>query len=225
MTRRHPCGRIKSADRSYLTTYALLRSAVMPVNVPVVLGIDWHAAFDAPTRIGNAYWIGIESDWREVRGGHAVCLRPPRLSDRWRSFYDQQETPHCVGFAWSRCMSLLNRRAYDGHALFAAADRIDGIAGSNGTTIVAGAQTLNRLGAYPIRAGRTSGPSLPDGIAEYRWTTSATEIARVLGLPTGAESVEVLNSWSGYPTVRMPLAALQRLLDAGGDACIPVDRM
>lgn len=219
-----PCGRIASADRSYLRTYALSGAPVLPVNTPVVLGIPWYEAFDKPTYRDGAYWIGLESDWREIRGGHAVCLRPAKLVDNWRRRYDQQQTPHCVGFAWSRCQSLLNRKMYDGHALFGDADRLDGIGGSDGTTIQAGAKALQTIGAYPLRGGATFGPYLRDGIIEYRWSTSATEIARVLGLPAGQAYAEVLNSWSGYPTVRMPLSVLQRLIDEGGDCCVPIDR-
>jgi len=220
---RFPCGLLQPADRMYRTRYSLRDAPVLPVNVPVVIGVNWYEAFDAPVMRNGAYWIGTATDWKRVRGGHAVCLRPYRVSDRWRTRYDQKTTPHCVGFAWSRCQSLLNRKLYDGHALFAAADAIDGIAGSNGTTIVAGAQALQKQGAYPVRAGVTSGPSLPDGIAAYRWSTSASEIAAVLG-DGSAQYVEVLNSWTGYPTVRLPLDALQRLLDEGGDSCVPVDR-
>lgn len=219
-----PCGRLPSSDRTYLARYALSAAAATPVNVPVVLGVQWHVAFDTPVWREGAYWIGLEKDWREIRGGHAVCLRPARRTDLWQRRYDQGQTLHCVGFAWSRCMSLLNRKMYDGHALFADADRLDGIAGSDGTTVQAGGKALQTIGAYPLRGGSTYGPFLRDGIAEYRWSTSATQIATTLGLPWSQTYVEVLNSWSGYPTVRLPLSALQELLDDGADACVPTDR-
>lgn len=53
-----------------------IRRAIQ-LDVPVVLGIDWHENFDSPIwgdfgMGGNRWWIG-RGDLGEVRGGHAIC--------------------------------------------------------------------------------------------------------------------------------------------------------
>lgn len=219
-----PLGLVDAPDNLHRELFALEALPTLPTNTPVVIGVPWSASFDRPQLIDGAYWIGLTSDWQPSRGGHAVCLRPPALQDMssWKTSY-VQTGPHCVAFAFSRCMSLLNRNLYDPLPLFAAADAIDGVPGSNGTTLRAGAEILRSRGAWLKRSGATTGPYIGHGIIEYRWTSAVDEIARVLGLPSDQQYVEILNSWRGYPTVRLPLDSLARLLD-GRDACVVTDR-
>jgi hypothetical protein len=48
-------------------------------GVPVVLGCDWHASFDAPERFSRCWWIG-RGRLGKTMGGHAVCIF--RASDK-----------------------------------------------------------------------------------------------------------------------------------------------
>ena len=40
---------------------------------PLVFGIRWYNKFMTPKVINGEYWIGTESNWGTVAGGHAIC--------------------------------------------------------------------------------------------------------------------------------------------------------
>lgn len=62
-----------SANR-WATSVDDVRGAVA-LGTPVVLGCNWYTSFDAPERRWpNRAWIGPNTDWGRVRGGHAVCI-------------------------------------------------------------------------------------------------------------------------------------------------------
>jgi hypothetical protein len=83
-----------------------------------VIGVNWYAEFDHPERdeTSGDYFIarGGAKTLTTVRGGHCVCPEPGGESDRedWRTFYNQGKESACVGFSWSRCMSILNHDRY-----------------------------------------------------------------------------------------------------------------
>jgi len=217
-----------SEDRAHERRYALA-DTTLPGPRPVVMGCDWHVAFDKPVRKGSSWWIGLEDDWGEVRGGHAVCLRPPAVLDVSSAYahYDQGSEGACAGFATARAATLLNRRLYDGFEQYAAAQRNDEWAGEGyvGTSVNGGLQGLRIEGAWRVTRLKTAPlPSLADGILSFAWAVTADEVAAALGSKEGY--VRILNSWGGnYPReVRMPLAAVARLMAAGGEFGVPVDR-
>ena len=215
-------------DRSHEKRYAL--AASMPAAAsPVVIGIPWYEAFDKPVLRSRAYWIAdVGADWGAVRGGHSVCLRPPSLRDVASAHlhYDQGPDGACVGYACSRAATLFNRRLYDGYELYYAAQQRDPWPGDDydGTSVNAGLDTLRLEGAWPVRAGMTTGPLLSQGITGFLWARTAEEVRQAL--KTGEPFVRVLNSWgTNYPReVRMPLASVSRLMDEGGEFGVPVDR-
>lgn len=50
---------------------------------PVVIGVNWHVAFDEPEQVGTEWWIG-RGFLGGSRGGHAVCVYG--ASDRRQAF-------------------------------------------------------------------------------------------------------------------------------------------
>ncbi len=213
-------------DRTHEQRYALARS--MPaVACPVVMGVPWYEAFDQPVLKGGAYWIGL-GDLGRVRGGHAVCLRPPAVKDvaSAHAYCNQGVEGSCVGWAVSRAATLLNRRLYNGFPLYEAAKRRDPWAGEDydGTSVNAGLDTLRLEGAWPVRAGVTSGPRVQAGVSAFRWAHTVYEVTEALH--SGEPFVRLLNSWGvNYPKeVRVPLAVIERLLAEGGEFGVPVDR-
>lgn len=113
-------GRREPPDFRHVSLYPLAALPEIPQTVPVVIGVDWHQDFQTPRDGGRLYqrggtWWMREDVKMPVLGGHAVCLKPDRLTDLtgWWSFYDQGREGACVGFAWSRAMTLLNRGRYD----------------------------------------------------------------------------------------------------------------
>ena len=217
-------------DRTHEQAYSLERMGAPATAVPVVIGIPWYSGFDRPMRDAVAfdvYWIG-KGELGSVRGGHAVCLRPPTMTDPKASWvhYNQGREGACVGFATSRAATLFNNKLYNGLNLYNKAKTRDPWPGENysGTSVNAGLNTLRLDGAWPVKAGVTVGPVKADGILSYAWAKSASEVAAALKSDEGF--VRVLNSWGkGYPAeVRMPLEVLDRLLKEGGEAGVPIDR-
>jgi len=214
-------------DRSHELRYAL--AASMPVVAcPVVMGIPWWTAFDTPIMVDRAWYIGTEQEWGTLRGGHAVCVRPPSVADLGSAYlhYNQGSEGACVGFAVSRAASLSNRRLYDGFSLYRAAQRRDPWPGEaySGTSVNAGLDTLRLEGAWPVVKGVVQAARLTAGISEFRWARSVEEIRDALKTDEGF--VRILNSWgAGYPReVRMHWWAVERLLAAGGEFGVPVDK-
>lgn len=212
----------------YENRYSL--TAAMPTApVPIVMGAPWYDSFFKPVRGSDgAYWIGAGGSWGPVRGGHAVCLRPPAIADvaSAHAFYDQGREGACVGFATSRAATLFNRRLYNGFVLYQRAKTRDPWPGEDydGTSVEAGLNTLRLEGAWPVRAGVTTGPVAAEGITHFYWARSVDEIRQALG--TQEPFARLLNSWgTAWPReVRVPWEALERLLREGGEFAAPVDK-
>jgi hypothetical protein len=227
-------GRMAPSDWKHVERYPLraLAPAERPARVPVVLGVNWYTAFDRPERDSRgSWWIG-RGDPGAVRGGHAICaeLGGGGDSDGWHGFYDQQVEGACVGFAWSRAMSLLNRSRYDAVWLYETAQQRDEWPGDHnpGTSLRAAADVLATLG-HRRRRGARSEPERPeDGISVYRWAGSVDEVHAALGDAEADRigAIPLLNSWgSRYPRrVWLPDELLERLLHEDGEAAIPTDR-
>lgn len=228
-------GRLIPADWEHVERYSIagLPRAEQPTSVPVVIGVNWYAAFDRPTttREGGrtVYWVGKDGDLGRVRGGHCICLEPkaPRDTTAWYRVMDQGAEGACVGFGWTRCMMLLNRKRYDAAWLYHEAQKVDEWPGEDydGTSVRAAADVLRGRGHCRTRAGRTSPESVTDGIVANRWAQDVDEVLRALGTPD-LGYVTFLNSWgTGYPhRVRMPAEAVARLIAEDGEFAIPTDR-
>ena len=236
-------GRLPATDDTHIQKYSLT-DTTMPVSpTPVVIGVSWYQAFDQPTQDGNGkFWIADPDNLRSgqlgrIRGGHAICLRPPRLKDAvgWWRFYHQGEEGACVGFAVARMMSLLNRYRYDGFAVYHAAQEIDEWPGNSysGTSVRAGLDVAREQGMPVARAGKT-GPFKPGhGIAENRWCRTIEDVVWALSPHDEGRSLLTLgyvpatNSWGeDYPREYfIPLDVLDRLLfRERGDASLVTDR-
>lgn len=228
-------GRLVPKDRSHIQKYNLRAASLPSRPVPVVLGINWYQAFDRPTFDSKTrrYWIGKDGNLGRVRGGHAVCLKPPYLVDplTWWDFYDQGSEGACVGFASSRAMSLLNRKRYDARWLYKQAQLIDDwdeTPPEEGTSVRAAMDILRKVGHIPSNL-RNPQPISTEGIAENRWATTTEEVVECLGNKTYLdryEGVPMLNSWGrDYPhIVWISYAVLQRVLDEDGEATMITDR-
>ena len=229
----HPLGWRQPDDvyrLRYEGMYALAPELpALPGPTPVVIGVNWYSAFDRPARGSDgAMWIGRGTSWGSKRGGHAVCLRPPAIADldsAWRH-YNQGTEGACVGFATSRAASLFNRRLYNGFSLYKRAQTRDPWPGESysGTSVEAGLNTLRLDGAWPVRAGVTTGPVAGEGITHFYWARSVDEIRQALA--SNEPFARLLNSWgTSWPReVRVPWEALERLLREGGEFAAPVDR-
>lgn len=232
-----PLGRRPPTDDRHRRMYPLTSATLPSSPTPVVLGVWWHAAFDAPTLTDRAYWIGRGSDWGAIRGGHAICVKPPALTDSvpWWTFYEQRRGD-CVGYSIARMMTLLNRTRYAAWLLYDEAQRIDewdDTPPADGTSVRAGADVARSVGLRRVRAGIVGAPSLADGISANRWAGSVDEIAACLSPVDGGARVlrrgyvELLQSWgTSYPhSVRLPLEALDRLVfHEDGECLVVTDR-
>jgi hypothetical protein len=235
-----PLGMVRPSNDRHRSMFPLTAGTMPLIPTPVVLGVNWYHGFDDPVKDGAVSWIGRGTSWGGVRGGHAICLKPPSLTDplTWWRYYDQGNEGACVGFAVARMMSLLNRKRYSGQRLYEEARRMDEWDGEDysGTSVRAGCDVARKLGMWPVRAGTMTGPIAADGIAENRWAMSVEDIAACLSPgDAGAHILSLgyvipLNSWgngpNGYPhMVRLPLEALDRLVfGEEGEATVVVDR-
>jgi hypothetical protein len=113
-------GRLIPDDWAHVETYPLtaLPAEERPTRRPVVIGVNWYSEFDNPALDDETgeYFVarGGAGSLTKIRGGHCVCLEPggePDPEERW-DFYDQGAEGACVGFGWSRCMSILNQELY-----------------------------------------------------------------------------------------------------------------
>jgi hypothetical protein len=232
-----PLGLRKPKDDRHRRLYPLTAGTMPDRPTPVVIGINWYHSYDAPMLKNGFYWVGLGTDWGAIRGGHAICIRPPALRDEtgWWDFYEQRRGD-CVGYSIARMMSLLNRRRYAAWLLYDEAQQIDEWSDTppeEGTSVRAGADVARTMGLHPVR-GKTTGAISPrDGIATNRWAGSVEEIAACLSpADSGAlvlkrGYVELLQSWGrSYPhIVRLPLEALNRLVFAeSGEATVVTDQ-
>lgn len=220
-------GRLAPTDDRHLQRYSLTAATMPSRAVPVLLGINWYTNFDTPVLKDNAYWIGL-GDWGSVRGGHAIVANSPLVKDilSWYIRYQQPVDGPCGGYAGSRMMSLINRRFYDGMALYKAAQKVDEWPGENyaGTSIRAVCDVLRLQGAFPVVKNRTVGPVLSEGIVQNRWAQSVGEVTACL--QSTQSYIVLLNSWGKNwpPAVRLPLEGLDRLLQENGEAVLVTDR-
>jgi hypothetical protein len=220
-------GRREPTDWVHVERYPLTAATTPATPRPVVLGINWYKEFDNPTKDSkNRWWIARDGRLTTVRGGHCVCLAPSSLEDTygWWDFYNQGNEGACVGFGWSRCMSLFNRKRYDAPWLYHEAQKVDEWPGEayDGTSVRAAGDVLRTLGLRRSQA-KTASPT--EGIAAFRWATSAQDVLGVLGTPN-LDYVRVLNSWgTSYPHyVYMPGSVLERLRTESGEVAVPTDR-
>lgn len=219
-----------------------------PTKSPVVIGVNWYSEFDNPEQDEKSgeYFVarGGAASLTKVRGGHCVCLEPGGEPDpeAWWDFYDQGAEGACVGFGWSRCMSILNGELYVARWLWDRAKESDewpetNPGDENGTSVRAAGDILDKLGHvdwddayaaddYMKRAGYTA--DVNDGIQRFRWAESVEDVHQVLENPRADElgAVPFLNSWGrGYPhRTWMPDDVLERLLSEQGEVAIPTDR-
>ena len=224
-------GRKVPTDWGHVEKYPLtaLRPRELPVGVPGVLGLNWYTGFDQPERVGNIYVIG--RNFGRVRGGHAICAKPPAVTDlmAWVKFYDQLAEGACVGFSISRMMSLLNRKRYAADWLYTRAQETDEFADTppaEGSSVRAGFDVLLQEGLKTVWDGVAYGPYLREGIVAYRWATTWDDVRQTLGVPLSANSVPLVNSWgTGYPhVVHLVDEAGERLLAEEGEFGLVTDR-
>lgn len=234
-----PLGRLPAGDSVHIEKYPLTAGEIPRGPTPVVIGIDWDGSYDRPVKDSDgSYWIG-RTPRKGIRGGHAVCLKPPALVDldAWWRFFDQGREGACVAAATCRMMTLLNRRRYDMFPVYAWAQANDEFASTppaSGTSVRAGMDCARKVGMWRVRAGVTAAtPTIKDGLQENRWAMSVEDIAACLaGDGVSADTilnagyVVMLNSWATrYPHyTRMPLEELHRVIyDQVGDATVVTD--
>lgn len=241
-------GRFIPDDWEHVDRYPVSALAVEQrlVRVPVVIGVNWYEAFDQPEKDSRGeHWVARDgTNLGRIRGGHCVCLEPGESGDErsWWDFYDQGVEGACVGFGWSRCMSLLNKELYAARWLWDRAKEIDQWPETNpgdgeGTSVRAAGDVLRRRGPVDWtssmafdevheRAGYT--PSRGDGITRIRWARSVDEVHEALRNPEAdlLGAVPFLNSWGQrYPRrTWMPDTVLARLMDEDGEIAVPQDR-
>ncbi|WP_028660811.1 hypothetical protein [Nocardioides insulae] len=244
-------GRFIPDDWAHLDNYPLtaLAPEERPERVPVVLGVNWYKEFDEPEldpETGD-FWVarGGAASLSRIRGGHCVCLEPggePDPEARWE-FYDQGSEGACVGFGWSRCMSLLNQGSlYAARWLWDRSKEKDQWPETNpgdneGTSVRAAGDVLRAAGHVAWEADFADddhterlrySAALDAGIHRFRWATSVDDVHQVLGNERADElgAVPFLNSWGrDYPhRTWMPDDVLARLMAEDGEVAVPTDR-
>jgi hypothetical protein len=244
-------GRFIPDDFEHVERYPLtaISEEERPTRVPVVIGVNWYREFDNPKKDEESgdHWVarGGAGSLTQIRGGHCVCLEPGGEEEReaWWDFYDQGQEGACVGFGWSRGISMLNDGPkYAARWLWDRAKEVDEWPqtkpGDNqGTSVRAGGQMLRRLGhtkwddsyADDDHTERADyDPRKDQGVKRFRWAQSVDEVHAALANPRADElgAVPYLNSWGrGYPyRTWMPDDVLERLMDEEGEVAIPTDR-
>lgn len=244
-------GRFIPDDWGHLESYPLaaLPDEERPERAPVVIGVNWYVEMDNPEQDEGTgdYFIarGGADSLTRIRGGHCVCLEPGGdLSDReeWRAFYDQGREGACVGFGWSRCISILNGDLYAARWLWDRCKERDQWPETNpgdneGTSVRSGGEVLVMSGhvqwsdpyADDDHTERTEyQPDSAQGLAAFRWAQTVDEVHAVLGNEKADElgAVPILNSWgTGYPArVWLPDDVLDVLMRQQGEIAIPTDR-
>lgn len=239
-------GRLIPDDWTHVEKYPLTAPAEeAPTPRPVVIGINWYAEFDHPQvfRSGE-YFLPKADSLTTIRGGHCVCLEPGGEPDpeEWWDFYDQGAEGACVGFGWSRCMSIFNQELYAARWLWDRAKEGDewpdtNPGDDNGTSVRSGGDVLAKAGHvdwkkefadddYTQRGDYS--PGADNGLKRFRWARSVDDVHKVLGNESADAhgAVPVLNSWGrGYPhRVWMPDDVLERLMKEEGEIAVPSDR-
>jgi hypothetical protein len=244
-------GRFIPDDWNHIQSYPLmaLPPEERPTRVPVVIGVNWYSEFDDPELDSetNEHWVarGGADSLTRIRGGHCVCLEPGGEPDpdEWWDFYDQGREGACVGFGWSRCMSILNKDPlYAARWLWDRAKELDqwpetNPGDNNGTSVRSAGDVLmdsghvSWEGSYGDDDHTERAEYKPDrdqGIQHFRWAQSVTEVHSVLANERADElaAVPFLNSWGrDYPhRTWMPDDVLERLMQEQGEVAIPTDR-
>ncbi|MFC3454208.1 hypothetical protein [Amycolatopsis speibonae] len=243
-------GRFVPDDWRHVDSYPLTALAAedRPTRSPVVIGVNWYKEFDVPEKDEKSgeFFVakGGAKSLTKIRGGHCVCLEPGESADgdTQYAFYDQGREGACVGFGWSRCMTLFNGDLYAARWLWDQAKLRDeweetNPGDNNGTSVRAAAEVLLELGHvtwaeayasddYVKRAAYT--PDVKNGIQAYRWAKTVDEVHEVLGNPRADElgAVPFLNSWGpSYPhRTYLPDDVLARLIKEDGEVGLPTDR-
>lgn len=213
-------GRIKPPDFDHVSRYPLSAIGGASKPSPVQLGIAWMTNFDDPVKDSNGvYWIG-KGDLGTERGGHAICAQPPSLIDSAENvkFYNQGQTPECVGYSGCRGQSLERLgQLFNPHWLYHAAQRVEGRLGEEGATVRAMLHVLLHKG---IRPWEQPG-EIAIAVSAYRWATKWDEVRAALGLTDDEDGVPLDQSWGeeGYPPhVRLTDEAGEWLLQHEGEA-------
>jgi hypothetical protein len=224
-------GRVAPPDLDHIMKYALSDiSEDAPVNAPVNLGIPWMSNFDKPVEKvingGTIYVIG-EGNLGSERGGHAICAQPPSMQDdpAFVKFYNQGQTPECVGYSVCRGQSLEKGVLFNPVWMYNAARNTEGNhSEEGGSTVRAAMHVLLKKGAKPF--GQKE-PVLIDGVSAYRWAITWDEVRKALGVPDEQDGVDLDQSWGdeGYPPhVRITDEAGEWCLQNGGEAGIFCER-
>jgi hypothetical protein len=234
-----PLGRFEPTDFRHFLRYAISEETYPRYSVPIPIGINWYGAFDQVgvtlDSQGRAWFPKANELWGRVRGGHEICLKPPRRSDRleWWRLFNQGTEGACVGFAFTRAKTLLERKVFNPWWLYREAKLVDEWPGEDydGTSGRAAADVLQHQGHKLWKEGAPIRPGY--GITVYRWARTVEDVAYALDPLTEGRSVLnagyviPLNSWGeGFPHESyMPLETLDRLLFREyGDAAIFTDR-
>jgi hypothetical protein len=229
--------------------FTALAANEMPSQVPVVIGVNWYREMDNPTKdeASGEFFIarGGAKSLTRIRGGHCVCLEPGGQPDKdaWQEFYDQGREGACVGFGWSRCMTILNEgQLYAARWLWDRAKERDewgetNPGDDNGTSVRAAAEVLVEAGHVDWKQAFADDDHLTrskyqadtkDGLHVFRWARSVDEVHNALGNERAEQlgAVPILNSWgTGYPhRVWLPDDVLDRLIREDGEIAIPTDR-
>jgi len=243
-------GRFIPDDWGHVENHPLTALAPdLPSQVPVVLGVNWYTEFDNPEldEATGEFFVARAgaSSLTSIRGGHCVCLEPGGEPDAeaWWNFYNQGSEGACVGFGWSRCMTILNAgRMYAARWLWDRSKEGDEWPETNpgddqGTSVRAGGEVLGDTGHVSWQTDysddeheerATYDPDHGAGIQHFRWALSVEDVHRVLGNPRADElgAVPFLNSWGpSYPhRTWMPDDVLERLIHEEGEVAVPTDR-
>lgn len=243
-------GRFIPDDWTHVEKYPLTALSVeeRPTSRPVVIGVNWYSEFDQPEldEETGEYFVarGGADSLTQIRGGHCVCLEPGGEPDpeTWWDFYDQGAEGACVGFGWSRCMSILNQELYVARWLWDRSKEIDqwpdtNPGDDNGTSVRSAGDVLAKSGHVDWSDEYTDDnhterddyrPAADNGIRTFRWARSVDEVHAVLGNARADElgAVPFLNSWGrDYPhRTWMPDDVLDRLMQEEGEIAIPTDR-
>jgi hypothetical protein len=93
-------------------------------------------------------------------------------------FYDQGQTPRCVGYSITKVVNHFNGYIFDPDWLYARCKEIDGDPAGDGTSARYACDVLRRLGHLRMISGKDvkAGPNVKHGIASNRWAMGVDDI-------------------------------------------------